>query len=398
LGRNGFGKSYLLRFLAALLQKNDEISADFFKNSKNNPFAKLTIVRDGESETILRSKILFEKSIGKVPVLAIPDMRFVDKSKVNISVSDDEQTGLKHHGAYHFLYQKSSEGVIKNFLYELCITYLNEGKRFDLPIFELLHKVIGELSDDEFVFQRIEPIGSAQFQIVVITEGNEKPLPLQQASQGTLSLLAIIGLIYGYLKSVFSNVPEKELFYQPAIVFIDELDAHLHPVWQQKIIRLLRENFPNIQFFVTAHNPLIVAGCKEGEVAVLRKQENGFGIDLLEQDFIGYEAKELYEKIFEIEEKDESYLYYLALSTFQDEIEDKIKYLEEKQKKKPLSTEEERELEQLYDDIYYIEKVNDKYQQRREYSKLLIENRKLKARIRRMESRIEEKNTGDSTT
>ena len=221
LGKNGFGKSYLLRLIAALLQKNDEISADFFKYSKNSPFAKMAIVRGGESETILRSKILFEKSIGKVPVLAIPDMRFVDKSKVNISVSDDEKTGLKHHGAYHFLYQKSSEGLIQNFLYQLCITYLDKGKRFDLPIFGLVHKVLGELSGNEFIFHGIEPIGSARFQIHVITEGNEKPLPLQQASQGALSILAIFGLIYEYLKSIFPNVPEKALFNQPAIVFID---------------------------------------------------------------------------------------------------------------------------------------------------------------------------------
>lgn len=389
LGRNGFGKSYLLRFLAVLLQKNDEIAADFFEYSKNNPFAKLTVERDGESNTILRNKILFEKSIGKVPLLAIPDTRFLNKSNNSISVSDDEKADLKHHGAYHFLYQKPSEGLIQNFLYQLCITYLDKGKRLNLPIFELLHKVIGELSDDEFVFHRIKPIGRARFQIEVLNEGNEKPLPIQQASQGTLSLLAIFGLIYEYLKSVFPDAPEKELFNQSAIVFIDELDAHLHPAWQQKIIRLLRENFPNVQFFVTAHSPLVVAGCKEGEVAVLRKQENGFGVQLLEQDFIGYEAKELYEKVFEIEEKDESYLHYLALTPFQEEIEKKIKDLGKKRKKKPLSEKEEKELDRLYDDIYYMEKANDKYQQRREYSKLLIENRKLKNKIRKLEDRVE---------
>jgi predicted ATP-binding protein involved in virulence len=113
--------------------------------------------------------------------------------------------------------------------------------------------------------------------------------------------MALFGLIYEYLKAVFPNVPEKELTHQPAIVFIDELDAHLHPAWQQKIIPLLRGNFPNVQFFVTAHSPLVIAGCREGEVAVLRKREKGFGVHVFEHDFIGYEARELYEKVFDVE-------------------------------------------------------------------------------------------------
>lgn len=388
LGRNGFGKSYLLRLLVFLLQKESNLAGDFFKHSKENPFAKLLLERDDKDEVILRSKVLFEKSIGKVPVLGVPALRILDKSgrNVNLLLGEDNRD-LRKNSSYHFLYQKSVENLILGFYYQLCIAYLNEGKRFDIPIFNLIHKVVGELSDDEFRFSKIEPVNGVQFKVDVITEGNDKPIPVQQASHGTLSVMAIFGLIYEYLKSTFPKVPEKELTRQPAIVFIDELDAHLHPAWQQKIIPLLRENFPNVQFFVTAHSPLVVAGCKEGEVAVLRKQENGFGVHVFEHDFIGYEAKELYEKVFKIEEKDETYLKHIAMSPFKEEIEEKIKELEEKQKKKRLSEKEKKELEQLYDDIYYIGKAEDKFQQRLEYSKLRIENRKLKAQLKKMEEK-----------
>lgn len=396
LGRNGFGKSYLLRLLVFLLQKESKLADDFFKHSKENPFAKILLERDDKDEVILRSKVLFEKSIGKVPVMAVPSHRILDKSRRNVTLLlGEDNRDLKKNSAYHFMYQKSVEDLILGFYYQLCIAYLNEGKRFDIPIFNLIHQVLGELSDDEFRFHKIEPINGIQFKVDVITEGNDKPIPIQQASHGTLSVMAIFGLIYEYLKTLFPKVPEKELTRQPAIVFIDELDAHLHPAWQQKIIRLLRENFPNVQFFVTAHSPLVVAGCKEGEVAVLKKQENGFGVHVYEHDFIGYEAKELYEKVFEIEEKDDTYLKHIAMSPFKEEIEEKIKQLEEKQKKKPLSEKDKKELDQLYDDIYYIGKAEDKFQQRMENSRLRIENRKLKAKLKKME---EQRKTGNHDT
>lgn len=385
LGRNGYGKSLLLRLLAALLQKDDEKVAEFFQYSKKDPFAKLEVEKQEEHKLIHRNKIVFEESIGKVPILAIPDLRMVDKSKTSIAAADDEKGDLNEYGAYHFLHQKSYEGLIHNFLYQLCITYLDKGKTFDLPIFQLIHKVVGKLSDHQFVFHKIEPFGQARFKIEAITEGNKNPLPIQKASQGTLSILAILGLIYQYLRSVFPKVPGKELLEQPAIVFIDELDAHLHPSWQQKIAGVLRDNFPNVQFVVTAHSPLVVAGCKEGEAAVLKKGKKGFVVKQFEQDFIGYQAGELYEKVFEIEEKDETYLYYTALYPFKGEIEEKIKQLEEKKKNRSLSKEQEKTLEKLYDDLYYLKRANERYKKRREYSGVLRENRKLKAQIKQLQ-------------
>jgi predicted ATP-binding protein involved in virulence len=389
LGRNGYGKSHLLRLLTALLQKNDEKASEFFEYSKSNPFAQLTVERDDQPETISRNPIVFNGTIGRVPVLALPDMRFMDKSKTVVSISDEvKEEDLIQQWSYHFLYQKPVEGLIRNFLYQLCITYLEQEKTFDLPIFQLIHNVVGKLSDNQFLFHKIESTGRAGFKIDVITEGNENPMPIQKASQGTLSVLAIFGLIYNYLKSVFPGVKEEDLPDQPAIVFIDEIDAHLHPLWQQKIIGLLREHFPNVQFIVTAHSPLVVAGCKEGEVAVLRKAESGFVVNVFEQDFIGYEARELYEKVFAIEEKDDSYLYYNALYPFRGEIEEEIKQLEKEKAAagKTFSKEKEKKLNQFYDDLYYAKKANEKFEEKQEYSRILIENRKLKAKIKKMES------------
>jgi len=45
----------------------------------------------------------------------------------------------------------------------------------------------------------------------------------------------------------------------PGIAFVDEIDMHLHPAWQQKIIGSLQQAFPEIQFIVTTHSPQVLS-------------------------------------------------------------------------------------------------------------------------------------------
>ena len=60
-----------------------------------------------------------------------------------------------------------------------------------------------------------------------------------------------------------------------ALVLIDELDAHLHPTWQMKIVGSLREAFPGVQFIATSHQPLCLRGLSKGEVVVMKREDDG---------------------------------------------------------------------------------------------------------------------------
>ena len=50
---------------------------------------------------------------------------------------------------------------------------------------------------------------------------------------------------------------------------IDELDMHLHPKWQWKIIDALKATFPNVQFITTTHSPIIISSCKNDNIILL---------------------------------------------------------------------------------------------------------------------------------
>lgn len=50
---------------------------------------------------------------------------------------------------------------------------------------------------------------------------------------------------------------------------IDEIDLHLHPRWQARILEDLVRIFPNVQFIVTTHSPVVVASVPRGNIRIL---------------------------------------------------------------------------------------------------------------------------------
>jgi predicted ATP-binding protein involved in virulence len=66
----------------------------------------------------------------------------------------------------------------------------------------------------------------------------------------------------------------------PAVALIDEIDLHLHPIWQRQLMGHLTRCFPNTQFIVTAHSPLIVqAAAEDANIALLRREGDHVVVD-----------------------------------------------------------------------------------------------------------------------
>ena len=66
---------------------------------------------------------------------------------------------------------------------------------------------------------------------------------------------------------------------EPAIVLIDNIDLHLHPLWQRRMMRDITSLFPAVQFIATAHSPLIVQAAENTRLAVLRESDGEVVID-----------------------------------------------------------------------------------------------------------------------
>ena len=81
---------------------------------------------------------------------------------------------------------------------------------------------------------------------------------------------------------------------KPAILLIDEIENHLHPTWQRRVIPALLEHFPGLQIFATTHSPFVVAGLKAGQVHLLDRDENGIvTASTNTEDVVGWTADEI---------------------------------------------------------------------------------------------------------
>ncbi len=112
-----------------------------------------------------------------------------------------------------------------------------------------------------FDVQRGEPIARIH--------GN--PMPFSLLSDGQRSMLAMVADIAYRMAQLNPHLLENVTLETPGVVLIDELDLHLHPKWQRKVVDNLRKAFPKVQFFATTHSPFIIQSVRLGELIDLNE-------------------------------------------------------------------------------------------------------------------------------
>lgn len=163
-------------------------------------------------------------------------------------------------------------------------------------------------------------------------------LPLNVLSQGTQSIIQWLALLLmGYAE--YYDFP-KDLEKKPGVVIIDEIDAHMHPSWQRRILPALSRNFPKLQVFCSSHSPLVLAGLKAGQAQLLKRDSNRkVVVTRNETDLVGWSTDEILRNFLDIINPTD-----LGTS-------DKIERLQELRGKRRLTPKQKEELEKLRDTL-----------------------------------------------
>ena len=128
-----------------------------------------------------------------------------------------------------------------------------------------LQKVLTEVLE-----HKIE-ITQKDAQLCFIEKGAE--LSFGELSEGYRSTLIFL---CDLLIRLSANCPDgKDVFLQSGVVLVDEICLHLHPKWQLTIVQKLRRLFPNIQFIMTTHSPVILLGAGEDAIFYKVIRESG---------------------------------------------------------------------------------------------------------------------------
>jgi hypothetical protein len=139
-------------------------------------------------------------------------------------------------------------------------------------LLEEFFQVVDQLTEDVTIrLDEDNPVNPKTGEITIITD--DGPVPIETLSQGTESLIGWTGILLRRLYEMYGD-DDENFRDKYALVLMDELDAHMHPAWQQTLVTKLKRIFRNVQFIATTHSPLIVIGAAPEEVYRLRRGED----------------------------------------------------------------------------------------------------------------------------
>ena len=139
---------------------------------------------------------------------------------------------------------------------------------------------------------------------------NGKSLKIDQLSDGEKCTIALFGDLAR--RMALAN-PGKDVnpLEGSGVVLIDELDLHMHTSWQRKVLNVLRDTFPNIQFIITTHSPIVLSEADENyNLFFIDNSEGKFSIQKNKQ-LNGYDANAVLEQFMDtssINEKIKSFI------------------------------------------------------------------------------------------
>lgn len=142
-----------------------------------------------------------------------------------------------------------------------------------LPKLETLRRnqvieLINEALPDEMAFYGDQNEGSQY-----LFEQDGIGVPFGALSDGYRLYIGLITDIIYHLNLVCD--PDRNLFGCPGVVLVDEIGLHLHPDWQRLVLSKISNVFPQLQFILTSHSPIIAGTVYSENLIILERDEAG---------------------------------------------------------------------------------------------------------------------------
>lgn len=287
-GPNGIGKTTVIESIAHIYSNG---SSNILKKNVKSAISKITAEIDNNGQN-LKKEVQFDTFVPETPtkirggfhdltsgVISLKTTRtfqYQSLSSVNKDTSKEDNilwndainginlTDIKNWFVNRYLYSAHPKALSPEQLnnYELaksCFSFLN----------------------DKFTFSKVD---ASSNEIMINTPSGE--IYYEYLSSGFKS---IISILFGIIKEIEFRFKDPRINAKDfkGIILIDEIELHLHPEWQERVVDVLLKAFPLAQFFASTHSPhviqtaepnQIIALCMENERVVQRQlPESQFG-------------------------------------------------------------------------------------------------------------------------
>lgn len=160
---------------------------------------------------------------------------------------------------------KKSNVALTNFICQ--VDYLRSSempkeKVLGESLYSTVKSIINECLDNgEFLYVR-------RTDSTPIVRQNGIELSLEKLSSGNIFLIEhlVMLLCKMYSVCVLNEMDPADITRIPGLLLIDEIENHLHPKWQKKILGIIRRTFPNLQIILTTHSPFVVSSVEGARV------------------------------------------------------------------------------------------------------------------------------------
>lgn len=215
-----------------------------------------------DSHTIV-SKVQAGESIA-LPLIACyaADRLWSDPSEP-VEPNPDEKLHLSRFEGYRdCFHSRSSKRELNRWIFKQDIKAL-KGNGAGITYGVMKSAILGCLPHSKDVVMDYDLTQAA----IVFEDG--KTVLLDDLSDGQRTMVTLVGDLARRAITLNPWMGAEVLQQTHGVVLIDELDLHLHPQWQRRLVDDLRRTFPKLQFICTTHSPFLIQSVRPGELIKL---------------------------------------------------------------------------------------------------------------------------------
>lgn len=166
----------------------------------------------------------------------------------------------------------------------------------------LIQAILTKIIDEDLILE-ISPETFSLNVLISHNKASERIIPFKHLPDGLKSMISWIGDLLMRMDRVKCE-NDIDIFERNFILFLDEIEVHLHPAWQRKILPIVQKLFKNAQIFISTHSPFVV-GSVDG--AWVHKFKKGGAYAVLDGEPIlsedGKSVRRILDEIFGIDEQ-----------------------------------------------------------------------------------------------
>lgn len=257
LGENGVGKSSILQAIAIGLKLDIKLTdGDVIRSliKKRKQISEI-IIKERNSDNIIYTKLV--RKTGSVEQSGDFNSYLIGYGSLRLSVDEIESNSKKDISkvSYQNLFKPTS--ALNDVTKWLRSIHKNDNVFFDRIAYSIKQLLPHDKLDTNLSIKNGEIVlGDSETLFAELSDGYKSTI--------TLAIDIMMKL----------SEAQSDMKVMSGIVLIDELGNQLHPRWQMRIVKQLREIFPNINFIISTHHPLCLRGAERKEILLLRNIDN----------------------------------------------------------------------------------------------------------------------------